>query len=152
MRKFTAILATTATIAAGLPPTPTLAQTNVARASVTPGTPVDNAALIKTTIDAFPDGGEPLKLAISDEVVKNPSLASSVVAYLKIHSELSENQKKAIYAGLADALNKLGIVGRTATGMSPMMVALIMAGAAGVGLGIYEFSKSSKSSGKVSPN
>ena len=152
MQKFTAILAIAATVAASLPPAPVLAQANVIPASVTPENPADQDVLIKSTIDGFPSGGEPLKLAISDLVVKNPNIASAVATYLKTHPELTQEQRQAIFAGLADALNKLGIVAQASTGLDPMLAALIAAGVIGGGIGIYELTKSSNSSGKVSPN
>jgi hypothetical protein len=153
MRKVTAVFVVTAIIAAGFPPPPVLAQQpGFVPASATPGAPVDHTALIQSTISAFPSGGDPLKLAISDLILKDPTLASDVAAYLKSHPELTPDQKQAIFAGLAEALNKLGIVAQASTGMDPMLIALILAGAAGAGFGIYELSKSSNGSGKVSPN
>ena len=72
--------------------------------------PVDQAALISSTIHGFPNGGEPLKLAISDLIVKHRNLAASLVTVLRNDPSLTPAQKQAIVAGLADALNRLGIV------------------------------------------
>jgi len=152
MRRLVAILAITATVAAGLLPPPVLAQTGPVQASAIPGAPVDDAQLIASTINGFPSGGEPLKLAISDLVVKYPRLASGIAAYLKDNPGLTEDQKKAIFAGLSDGLNRLGIVAQASTGMDPLLLALLLGGAAAAGFGVYELTKSTNSSSTVSPN
>lgn len=149
MRKLIAIVAIAATVAAGLPPAPALAQAGLVPTSATPGAPVDDAALIPSTINAFPNGGEPLKLAISDLIVKHPNLAASLASYLKNEPSLTQAQKEAIFAGLSDGLNRLGIVAQAGTGMDPLLLALLLGGAAAAGFGIYELTKSS---GTVSPN
>jgi hypothetical protein len=152
MRKLTAIVAITATVAAGLPPAPVLAQAQVVPASVTPEISVDVAQLIPSTINAFPNGGDPLKLAISDLIVKYPDLAASLAAYLKNEPSLTPEQKTAIFAGLADGLNRLGIVAQVSSGMDPLLLALLLGGAAAAGFGVYELTKSTSSSSTVSPN
>ena len=142
VRKITAIIAVAATVAASLPPAPVLAQqARFIPASPTTGAPVDHTALISSTIAAFPNGGDPLKLAIADLILKQPDLAPDVATYLKSHPELTREQKQAIYAGLADALNKLGIVAQASTGLDHMLAALIAAGVIGGGIGIYELTK-----------
>jgi hypothetical protein len=152
LRKLTAILAMTATLVAGFPAAPVFAQqASLAPASATSGAPVDQTALISSTIGAFPNGGEPLKLAIADLILKNPEMAPAVAAYLKSDPELTPEQKQAIYAGLAEALNKLGIVAQVGTGIDPMLLALLVAGGLGAGFGIYELTKN-KSSCTVSCN
>jgi hypothetical protein len=115
LRKLTAVVAVTATVAAGFPSQPVFAQarvtpTRVISTSETPVAPVDQAALISSTIHGFPNGGEPLKLAISDLIVKHRNLAASLVTVLRNDPSLTPAQKQAIVAGLADALNRLGIV------------------------------------------
>ena len=149
MRKFTAIVAITATIAAGLPPAPALAQ--VVPASATSGASADEIALIPSTINAFPSGGDPLKLAISDLIVQHPRLAASLAAYLKNEPSLTQAQKEAIFAGLSDGLNRLGIVAQVESGMDPLLLALLLGGV-GAGVGIYALSKGTSSSGPVSPH
>ena len=115
LRKLTAVVAVTATVAAGFPSSPVVAQTGViaTRATpieVAPMAPVDQAALISSTIHGFPNGGEPLKLAISDLIVNHREFAASLVTVLRTDPSLTPAQKQAIVAGVADALNRLGIV------------------------------------------
>jgi hypothetical protein len=115
LRKLTAVVAVTATVAAGFPSSPVVAQTGViaTRATpieVAPMAPVDQAALISSTIHGFPNGGEPLKIAISDLIVNHREFAASLVTVLRTDPSLTPAQKQAIVAGVADALNRLGIV------------------------------------------
>jgi len=118
LRKVTAVVAVTATVAAGFPSSPVFAQARVipTRAAPTdieqmaPIAPVDQVALISSTIHRFPNGGEPLKLAISDLIVNHRDLAASLVTVLRTDPSLTPAQKQAIVAGVADALNRLGIV------------------------------------------
>jgi hypothetical protein len=118
LRKLTAVVAVTATIAAGFPSSPVFAQARVipTRAAPTdieqiaPIAPVDQVALISSTIHRFPNGGEPLKLAVSDLIVNHRDLAASLVTVLRTDPSLTPAQKQAIVAGVADALNRLGIV------------------------------------------
>lgn len=112
LRKLTAVVAATATVVAGLPSSPVFAQARrVTPATIeTPAAPVDQAALISSTIRGFPNGGEPLKLAISDLIVNHRDLAASLVTVLRTDPSLTPAQKQAIVAGVADALNRLGIV------------------------------------------
>ena len=145
MRKLTAIVAITAIFAAGFPSAPVLAQAGIPPAGTTSVVTADEAALIPSTINAFPNGGEPLKLAISDLIVKHPNLAASLAAELKNDPSLTPEQKQAIFAGLSDALNKLGIVAQAGTGMDPLLLALLVGGAAGGGFGIYELTKKTSS-------
>jgi hypothetical protein len=151
MRKLTAIVAIAAIVAAGFPSAPALAQAGIVPASATSGASADEIALIPSTINAFPDGGEPLKLAISDLIVKHPNLAASLAAYLKNDPELTPEQKQAIFAGFSDGLNKLGVVAQADTGMDPLLIALLAGGAAAAGFGVYELTKN-KSSCTVSCN
>jgi len=112
LRKLTAVVAATATVVAGLPSSPVFAQARrVTPATIeTPAAPVDQAALISSTIRGFPNGGEPLKLAISDLIVNHRDLAASLVTVLRTDPSVTPAQKQAIIAGVADALNRLGIV------------------------------------------
>ena len=126
LRKLTAAVAVTATVAAGFPPSPVFAQARVipTRAAPTdieqmaPIAPVDQVALISSTIHRFPNAGEPLKLAISDLIVKHPNLAPSVAMFLRNNASVTRAQKQAIFAGLADALKRMGIL---ATDLPPPM-------------------------------
>lgn len=118
LRKLTAVVAVTTTVAAGFPSSPVFAQTGVIRTraapteieQIAPIAPVDQVALISSTIHRFPNGGEPLKLAISDLIVNHREFAASLVTVLRTDPSLTPAQKEAIVAGVADALNRLGIV------------------------------------------
>ena len=118
LRKVTAVVAVTATVAAGFPSSPVFAQGRVipTRAApadieqIAPIAPVDQVALISSTIHRFPNAGEPLKLAISDLIVNHREFAASLVTVLRTDPSLTPAQKEAIVAGVADALNRLGIV------------------------------------------
>jgi hypothetical protein len=149
MRRFAAIAVIAATVVTGIPPAPVFAQTAVVATS---GPSADEVASIATTINQFPNGGEPLKLAISDLIVKHPKLAASLAAYLKNEPSLTQAQKEAIFAGVSDGLSRLGIVAQVESGMDPLLLALLLGGAAGAGLGIYALSRSTSSSATVSPN
>ena len=139
-----------ATFIASIPPEPVFAQSAVVATS---GASADEIAMIASTINAFPSGGEPLKLAISDLVYQHPRLAASLAAYLKNEPSLTQAQKEAIFAGLSDGLNRLGIVAQAESGMDPLLLALLAGGAAAAGFGIYSLTKSgTSSSGTVSPN
>ena len=152
VQKASAVVAIAATLAAGFPSSPVLAQAGVVPINGMPTGPVDPATLISSTINAFPNGGEPLKLAISDLIIKHPELASSLAAYLKNEPDLSPEQKDAALAGLADALNRLGIVAQAASGIDPMTLALLAGlGAAGV-VGAVLLSKKSTTTCTVSCN
>jgi hypothetical protein len=133
MRKLTAVIGVAAIVAAGFPSVPVFAQARIVPTSATPAAPVDSTALISSTIKAFPNGGEPLKLAISDLIVKHRELASGLATYLRTEPSLTSAQKQAIVAGLSDALNRLGIVAQQGGGLDPWMIALLV-GAAGVGV------------------
>jgi hypothetical protein len=147
LRKLTAVVAVTAIVAAGCPSSPVFAQARVIPTSETPTAPVDQAALISSTIHGFPNGGEPLKLAISDLIVKHRNLAYSLATFLRNDPSLTPAQKQAIVAGLADALNRLGIVaadlampvkagGAVAPGVSgfePWLLLLLAGAGAGIG-------------------
>ena len=71
LRKATAVVAVAATLVASFPASPVLAQPPVLPATATPTAPVDPAALIGSTIKAFPHGGEPLKLR---SLISSPSI------------------------------------------------------------------------------
>src|SRR5262245_54171800 len=110
LRKLTAVVAVTAMVASGFPSSSVFAQGPNIRASQIPTAPVDwsvpsdQAALIASTVLAYPNGGEPLKLAISDLIVKHPDFAPSLAAFLRNNPSLTRPQKQAIFAGLGDAL------------------------------------------------
>lgn len=147
MRRFAAIVVIAVTFVTGIPPAPVFAQE-----IATSGASADEIALISSTINAFPNGGEPLKLAISDLIAQHPRLAASLAAYLKNEPSLTQSQKEAIFAGLSDGLKRLGIVAQVESGMDPLLLALLLGGAAGAGLGIYALSRSTSSSATVSPH
>ena len=137
MRKLAVIAMIAATVAAGIPPAPVFAQP-----IPTSGASADEIALIPSTINAFPSGGEPLKLAISDLIVHHPDLAASLAAYLQNEPSLTQAQKEAIFAGLSDGLNRLGIVAQANSGLDPLLVALAAGRAWAAGAGIWSLTKS----------
>ena len=137
MRRFTAILTISAIIAAGFPSAPSYAQPTYIPASTTTGPTADELALLNSTINANLYGGPALKQAISDLVVKYPHLASAIASELKNDSLLTPEQKEAIFAGLSDGLNRLGIVAQANTGLDPLLIALVVGGFGLVGTGVY---------------
>ncbi len=163
MHKIASVIVAAAIVAAGFPPVPVFAQARIVSTSTATTAPVDQAALIASTIKAFPNGGEPLKLAISDLIVKHPNLSSSLATYLRTEPSLTSAQKQAIVAGLGDGLNRLGIVaadlGAPATGapaadgtvgsLDPWLIALLV-GAAGVG--VWALTRVNTGGTLVSPN
>jgi hypothetical protein len=152
MRKFVATITATAMMAASLPSSPVFAQERLIPISAPASAPVDQVALISSTIKAFPNGGEPLKLAITDLIVKHPSYAANLVTYVKHEPSLTSAQKQAIVAGLADALNQKGILAQAqAGGLSADMIAFILAFASVLGFILYKISRASCST-SVSPN
>ena len=164
--KLTAIATVTAIVAAGFPSSTVFA--TEARAIETRTVPVDQTTLISSTINGFPNGGEPLKLAISDLIVKHRNLAANLITYLRTKPSLTPAQKQAIVAGLADALNRLGIVaadlalpvkaggpvgeGGQVGGFDPTLLVLLAAAGAAAGFGIYEATRNNETRVFVSPN
>ena len=123
MRRAVATLASALIALSGFQPSRALAQGQVALA------PVPGPQSILQAIASFPGGGEPLKQQISDLIQKNPELAANVANDLRDESAgLSAVQKEAVEAGLADALNKLGVEGFAGLAFSPLLL--------GVGAGV----------------
>ena len=160
-RKLTTVVAVTATVAAGFPSSPVFAQARVIPTSATPTAPVDQTALISSTIKGFPNGGEPLKLAVSDLIVTHRNLASPLATYLRNEPSLTAAQKQAIVAGLADALNRMGILAQAlpvyvdGRGFDPVFLVFLAALAAAAGFGIYEATRNNDNNNAlvfVSPN
>lgn len=149
LRKPIAVVAAIATIIANYPSSPAFAQTRVGSANTRATAPVDQATLIPSTINAFPKGGEPLKQAISDLVIKNPDLAAALATYLRTEPLTSE-QKDAIVAGLSDGLNRLGILAQVGPDLNPLLLALI---AGGIGAGVWALTRINNNNNRsVSPN
>ena len=158
-KKLTAVVTVTATVASGFSSSSAFAQAPIIRASETPtapldwAVPADQAALIASTVHPYPNGGEPLKLAISDLIVKHPNLAPSVAMFLRNNASVTRAQKQAIFAGLTDALKRvelvaadlpvppLGLPPRKAPvvepepDINPWVVALLLLAAAGAAAG-----------------
>src|SRR5258707_4331443 len=161
-RKLTTVVAVTATVAAGFPSSPVFAQARVIPTSATPTAPVDQTALISSTINGFPNGGEPLKLAISDLIVTHRNLAPGLATYLRNEPSLTPAQKQAIVAGLADALNRMGILaadmaiplgqGAQVGGFNPWLWVLLAAAGAAVGFGIFEATRNNDNGGFFVPS
>ena len=161
LRKLAAVGAVTATVAAGFPSSPVFAQARVIPTSATPTAPVDQTALISSTIKGFPNGGEPLKLAISDLIVQHRNIAPSLATYLRNEPSLTAAQKQAIVAGLADALNRMGILAQAlpvyvdGRGIDPLLLVLLAVVVAAAGFGIYEATRNNDNNSAVvfiSPN
>ena len=146
VRKLTIASVVTALIVAGFPSTGALAQAQLASTSAV--APVDPITRISSIVKAFPNGGEPLKLAITDLIVKHPNLAANLASYLKNDPSLTPAQKQAIVAGLADALNRLGVVAQVG-GVDPLLLAFLVAGGTLAGWAIY---KATQKDDTVSPN
>ena len=147
-KKLTAVIVASTLVAVGFPSAPVFAQAQLASAGAV--LPSDPMTMIMSTIKAFPNGGEPLKLAISDLIVQHRELANIISEYLKTNPKLTPAQKEAVFAGLVDGLSRLGPVAQVATGMDPSLIALLVGAAAGAGFGLYELTKSNNNT--VSPN
>ena len=141
-----AVSAIAAVAVVGIPAPSAFAQVQVASA------PVPGPQVVSQTIAGFPSGGEPLKVRISDLVYQRPELAADVANYLQSDAAgLNAAQKDAVEAGLADGLNRLGVVGQVAVLFNPALLG-IGAGTAAAG-GAAALATSSKSSTTaVSPN
>lgn len=146
MRKLVLATALAAILAAGVPAIPAVAQ----QASLTP-TPgvVDKATQIQNTINAFPNGGPPLRMQLADMIEKDPDMASELAKYIQANAGMTTAQKEAAELGLADALDKLGVVA-FAGPLAPAVLGAVAAGGAGAG-GIAAAAKKSKCT-VVSPN
>jgi hypothetical protein len=149
-RGVVAVLAVVALVVAGFSTSSAQAQAQ-AQAQVA-SAPLPGPQIISNTITGFPSGGEPLKQAISDLIYQNPDFAADVANYLQTEGAgLSEAQKAAIEAGLADGLNRLGVVGFIpVAGISPLLLGAGGAAAAG-GAGALALANK-KSCTPVSPN
>jgi len=135
VRSLVAAFAIIAVAAAGFPVSPAFA--------------VTGPEVVSSTVGSFPGAGDPLKQAISDLIVKNPELAGDVANYLN-DPALGKAQKDAIEAGLADALNKLGVVGFVPGIFSPLLLGIGAGTAAAGGAALALTAK--KSCTPVSPS
>jgi hypothetical protein len=146
MRKLVFASALAAIVATGMPALPVLAQ----QASLTP-TPgvVDNATLIQNTINGFPNGGPPLRMQLADMIEKDPNLASDLAKYIQANAGMTAAQKEAAELGLADALDKLGVVA-FAGPLAPALLAAVAAGGGGAAAAVVAAKKSPCT--VVSPN
>jgi len=146
MRRIIASLSIAAIVVTGFPSPQVHAQAQVASA------PVPGPQIVSETVAGFPSGGDALKARISDLIYDRPELAADVANYLRTEAAgLNAAQKEAIEAGLADGLNRLGVVGQvTASGSSAYLLGLGLAAAAAGGLALAAATK--KSCTPVSPN
>ena len=153
MRTLMSAVVAVALVAVNFPIAPGTAQTRGTAANMNPSEkPADAAVLVAFTIRSFPSGGEPLKAAITDLVIKYPRFATHVAVHLRNDRSLSPAQRDAVIAGLAAALHRLGVVAQ-ADGVDPLTLALILGGAGAAGFGLYQATKGSGSSTPVvSPN
>jgi hypothetical protein len=108
--------------------------------------------LVTSTVGSFPSGGEPLKQAISDLIYSNPEEAADVANFMRSDAAgLSAAQKEALEQGLADGLNRLGVVGFfPALAFSPLLLGVGAGTAAAGGVALAVTAK--KSCTPVSPN
>jgi hypothetical protein len=146
MRKLVLATALAAIVAAAVPTIPAFAQ--LASFTPTPGV-VDNATLIQNTINAFPNGGPPLRMQLAEMIEKDPNLASDLAKYIQANAGMNPAQKEAAELGLADALDKLGVVA-FAGPLTPALLGLVAAGGAGAAGAVAASKKSSCT--VVSPN
>jgi hypothetical protein len=141
-----AVSAIAAVAVVGLSISPVLAQTQVASA------PVPGPQVVSQAIAGFPSGGEPLKAQISDLIYQRPELAADVANYLQNDAAgLNAAQKDAVEAGLADGLNRLGVVGQVAVLFNPALLG-VGAGAAAAGGAAAVATSQKSSTTAVSPN
>jgi hypothetical protein len=145
-REIVAAFAIAAIFAAGFPTPSAFAQVQIASA------PVPGPQAVSQAIAGFPSGGEPLKTRISDLVYERPELAADVANYLQSDAAgLNAAQKDAVEAGLADGLNRLGVVGQVAILFSPSLLGIGAGTAAAGGAAALATSKKSSTTA-VSPN
>jgi hypothetical protein len=146
MRKLVLATALAAIVAAGISAIPATAQ----QASLMPGPGIiDNTTQIQNTINAFPNGGPPLRMQLADMVEKNPDMASDLAKYIQANAGMTPAQKEAAELGLADALDKLGVVA-FAGPLAPAVLGAVAAGGAGAA-GVAVAGKKSNCT-VVSPN
>src|SRR5882672_5215811 len=134
MRKFVIGGAILAVVAAGFPNRPSVAQTSLAALRAEPA---DKTAQIQSAIKAFPNGGPALRAHIADLVIRDPDMASALARQLLSPNDMTEAQKVAVEGGLADALNRLGIVAQAQLGpggLSPLLMGTLAVGGL-IGLG-----------------
>ena len=145
-RGIAAAFAIATTIVAGFLTSPALAQVQVASA------PVPGPQVVSQTIAGFPSGGDPLKAQISDLIYGRPELAADFANYLQNDAAgLNAAQKDAVEAGLADGLNRLGVVGQVAILFNPALLG-VGAGAAAAGGAAAVATSQKSSTTAVSPN
>ena len=128
MRKFSTVVAIAAAVSMTLPPAPVFAQARVIPASIAPNQaePV-SASVFASTVKAFPKGGEPLKMAISDLVVRHPGFGTDFAMYVQTQ-KLSAAQEKAVIEGLSDALKRRGVIAQVPPGGIPLWLLVILLG------------------------
>ncbi len=146
MRKFVLATALAAIVAAGVPAISAFA----AQGSLTPSPGVvDKATQIQNTINAFPNGGPPLRMQLADMIEKDPDMASELAKYIQANVGMTTAQKEAAELGLADALDKLGVVA-FAGPLAPALLAAVAAGGGGAPAAVVASKKSPCT--VVSPN
>jgi len=151
MRSLVVATAFAAIVAGGMPAIPAYAQQ--ASLNPIPGL-VDKQTLIQNTINAFPNGGPPLRMQLADMIEKDPDLASELAKYIQANVGMTPEQKEAAELGLADALDKLGVVAFVGP-LAPALLGVVAAGGAGgAAAAIATSNKSSTTSTTVpvSPN
>jgi hypothetical protein len=132
MRSLIAVAASVAMLAAQVPFRPAFGQSPPPAPQAT----IQPSAIIDATFKAFPNGGEPLSMRITDLIAANPKLAAEFVVYMRSAQGLSRAQKLAGEHGLAAAADRLGITAqaRAQVGGDPWAWVWALA-AIGVGVG-----------------
>ena len=75
-------------------------------------------------------GCPPLRMQLADMIEKDPNLASDLAKYIQANEGMNAAQKEAAELGLADALDKLGVVAFVGP-LAPALLGVVAAGGAG---------------------
>lgn len=152
MRRTVVAFTVIALVAAGFPAQPSFAQASLAGLRAGSGS-VDKTAQVSSAIKAFPNGGPALRSHIADMIARDPDMASVLAKYLLSQNDLTPDQRQAVEGGLADALNRLGIVAQVQDGgLSPLLIGVLaVGGLIGLAAIVLNANKSSSST-PVSPN
>lgn len=127
MRKFSAVCAAVSVAASGFVAQPSFAQTQQTTITASRSNQVDKTPQLAAAIKSFPSGGPALRRYIADLIVKDPDAAAPLARYVLAPNDMNAAQKEAVEAGLADALNRLGIVAQV-PGISPLLLGLLAVG------------------------
>jgi hypothetical protein len=88
------------------------AQTTVPQArpaAIVPAQDATPSPAIVGAFKAYPKGGDELSKRIEDIIIGDPNLAPGLAKYVQTAPDLTIEQKRAAFNGLAAALNRIGI-------------------------------------------